>query len=384
MKHVSFLLCGMFVITSLHGQQRGTEPLAIPPDTQIEEVTAYDDNYNNYEDIYSDYAAPADSPGNFNHVDISNFLIGPGPGTLPPLPPALTNNADDILSFIRRNSRVMANSNIQGLSTNAQKADPSRFQAPYAGMIERYPPKAAVGVWWRYYAQNTSIFNIPAAAEELLVIAENGDAVWLQNIQTSGTVQSKSQRRLSLSVYENFAGSDAPLWVFYYPSKEAPGANPAARPGPFNVTNTETVFNQPSYFVRLFPDQGFMQMSKNPNFPQDQTMYWRYSPRMIPEIIAPPDAVKGQSSRRVANSTADTAVAPPAEEKPTTPEATPATPAPASRRGRATRGTQTTNAAPTRTTTPAPAPTPTTTPAPEPQDDYAVYEGADEPTEGDL
>ena len=358
MKHIPFLLCGMFVITSLHGQQRGgNQPLIIPPDTQIEEVPAYDDNYN-YDEEYAGYAPAPDSPGNFNSIDISNFLIGPGPGTLPPLPPTLTNNVDDVLNFIRRNSKVMANSNIQGLSTNSQVADPTRFQAPYAGMVERYPPKAAVGVWWRYYAQNTSIFNIPAAAEELLVIAENGDVVWLQNIQTSGTVQSKSQRRLSLSVYENFAGSDSPLWVFYYPSKEAVGANPAARPGPMNVTNTDSVFNQPSYFVRLFPDQGFMQMSKNPNFPQDQTMYWRYSPRIIPEILAPPDAVKAQGSQRPAEPTI----------KPDTEEA------PSPTRRRSTRGKQ-----PDATTNTPPAPVAPAAPAAPvaeelPNDGFAVYD----------
>ncbi|MGL5722101.1 MAG: hypothetical protein ACRCY4_06865 [Brevinema sp.] len=299
MKNIPFLLCGVFVVTSLHGQQRGTQPLSIPPGTQIEEIDNYEDNYN-YDYDYSTYsgATNSNSPQNYNNIDISQFLIGPGPGALPPMPPTLTNTSEEVLNFIRRNSRVMANSNIQGLSTNANVAQPSRFPAPYAGMVERYPPRAAVGVWWRYYAQNTSIFNIPAACEELLVIAENGDAVWLQNIQTSGTVQSKSQRRLSVSVYEGFGGTDAPLWVFYYPSKENSGANPTGRPGPRNVTNTDTVFNQPSYFVRIFPDQGFMQMSKNPNFPQDQTMYWRYSPRVIPEILAPPSPVADPGARR--------------------------------------------------------------------------------------
>ncbi|MGL5255212.1 MAG: hypothetical protein ACRC9L_09505 [Brevinema sp.] len=295
MKHISFLLCGVFVITSLHGQQQGTEPLEIPSDTQIQEVTDYDYNYN-----YNDYSAETNS-GDYNNIDISQFLINPTPGSMPPMPPSLTNSPEDILSFIRRNFSTFTNSNILGLPTNAQVAQPPRFEAPYSGMIERYPPKAAVGVWWRYYAQNTSIFNIPAASEELLVVAENGDVVWLQNIKTSGTVQSKSQRRLSLSVYEGFGGISAPLWVFYYPSKTAPGADPAARPSPRNVTNTDTVFNQPSYFVRIFPDQGFMQMSKNPNFPHDQTMYWRHSPRVIPEILVPPPSTNEIGNQRPDN-----------------------------------------------------------------------------------
>lgn len=256
-----------------------------------------DPGYDGYEKFLSD---------SNQYIDPNIFLftnsgaLGDAP-LLPPNPPLLTNgSAQEIIDYIKSNNAFMEGQPQSNTGYQLQPK-PQKERAFLDNRPEYELPKAAEGLWWRFYSQNTSIFNIPAAAEEMLVIAPStGEAVWMQTIQTSGTVQSKSQRRLQIAMYLFNTGprnSSTPLWFFYYPSSvysENPNPDMAEaesytkRVQNFPITNLQTVNNTPAYFVRILPDQGFMQMSKNPNFPADQTMFWRRYPREIPNIIAPP------------------------------------------------------------------------------------------------
>lgn len=235
----------------------------VPLFAQTEDLS-YEDL--SYEDDYQLDETPANiqlTPTNTT-INLSNFVIHSGPGDIPGVPPMTPSLPDSklLLEIIQSNANVSNVLDLEGFGQNAYKRE------------EFYVPSAAVGVWWRFYSQNTSIFDIPAVSEEMLVIAENGDVVWLQNIQTTSTIVSKSQRRLKLSIFQLPAAAD-PLWVFTYSQNS----------NQQKIKTPEDVANQPSFFVRILNQQGFMQMSLSPLFPEGQTTYWRYYPKKIPEIL---------------------------------------------------------------------------------------------------
>ncbi|MGL4677074.1 MAG: hypothetical protein ACRCWI_05350 [Brevinema sp.] len=131
---------------------------------------------------------------------------------------------------------------------------------PYEGTNAQQIPTVVRGVWWRFYTQTTSLFNIPAISEEILSLEVN-DALWLQDIKTSKTVQSSSQRRLQVSYFDLF---NHMFFVFYYRDQD-----PSA----------QKIRDKQGFFVRVLSDGSYMQMSTSPNFEPENSMYWRKFPQ---------------------------------------------------------------------------------------------------------
>ncbi len=156
---------------------------------------------------------------------------------------------------------------VSSIITSSNALEEIYEQFEYADEEEYYGadilpiPDLVQGVWWRFYTQTTSLFNIPAVSEEILCIKPTG-AFWLQDVKTSSTVHSKSQRRLQVAYYNLF---DNMFIVFFYRDQ-----NP----------NDQAVRDKQGYFIRVLSDKSYMQMSTSPNFEPEKSMYWRYYPRV--------------------------------------------------------------------------------------------------------
>ncbi|MGL4366889.1 MAG: hypothetical protein ACRCTQ_01200 [Brevinemataceae bacterium] len=132
--------------------------------------------------------------------------------------------------------------------------------SPYQGSQWSTPTDAAIGVWWRFYSQTTSLFNIPAVTEEILSIESNGKSVWIQDVKTPQTLQSQSQRLLNIAEFNLFGYQ---FFVFYYQNQDP---------------TSQEVRERQGFFVRILEKQGYMQMSKSTDFEPSQSIYWRRFP----------------------------------------------------------------------------------------------------------
>lgn len=153
-------------------------------------------------------------------------------------------------------------------ATNTLSDIKSKFEdsiLPYSGtnvveLDDRY-----FGIWWRFYSQNSKLFDIPAVSEEMLIIETNGKAIWLQNIKTSRTLQSQSQRLLRITKYNLFGHN---FIVFHYADQDP---------------KSQKIRDKQGYFIRILPDQDYLQISKSPNFEPDQSIYWKRFPKPVPK-----------------------------------------------------------------------------------------------------
>lgn len=139
--------------------------------------------------------------------------------------------------------------------------------APYTGRDSISIPENAKGVWWRFYTQTTSLFNILAVSEEILSIDNEGIALWLQNIKTPNTVNSSSQRKLVISYFDLF---NHMFFVFHYRDQDP---------------TSQKIRDKQGFFVRILADSSYMQMSTSPNFEPEKSMYWRRFPEYNKEIL---------------------------------------------------------------------------------------------------
>ena len=131
----------------------------------------------------------------------------------------------------------------------------------YAGIEALYVPENIQGVWWRFYTQSTSLFNITALSEEILSFDNDGTALWLQDVKTTKTVHSRSQRKLQVSYFDLFNNM---FFVFHYRNQDP---------------TSQKVRDKQGFFVRILSDRSYMQMSTSPNFEPEKSMYWRRFPK---------------------------------------------------------------------------------------------------------
>jgi len=180
----------------------------------------------------------------FTSITNTQLSIAPPPtiGELPPL--------EMVSSILNENTSI---DDIKKKFTSNNTA--------YKGDITFYPTSDALGIWWRFYTQTTSLFNIPAVSEEILVIEEDGTALWLQDVKTTSTVQSQSHRSLQVSAFDLFGHL---FYVFHYANQDP---------------KTQSIRNKQGFFVRILSDKGYMQMSKSPNFEPEKSIYWRRFPK---------------------------------------------------------------------------------------------------------
>lgn len=269
---ILFCLFLSFVsITSLYAQ-----------DYDYESTVDYDYAYGNYSnqqenptDIQPDFApepieetTPASS--DFTEpIDLNNFILDAFPQPFPSVPPS----PETLPNIDSMSSIIAPGMSLQDIMNNFASKDET-----YIGNVQFLPPATAVGIWWRFYAQNTSVFNIPSVNEEMIIINTNADVVWLQDVKTTSSVRSKSQRLLKLAYFNLM---NHMFFVFYYEGQD-----------PYN----QTVREKQGFFVRIISEQGFMEMSKNPTFPRGQSIYWRYQPQKPPTKTETPAAVPEPST----------------------------------------------------------------------------------------
>ncbi|MGL5956413.1 MAG: hypothetical protein ACRC0X_07430 [Brevinema sp.] len=144
----------------------------------------------------------------------------------------------------------------------------NRFE-PYEGTNVQQIPLVVRGVWWRFYTQTTSLFNIPAVSEEILSL-DTQEALWLQDVKTIQTVQSSSQRRLQVAYFDLF---NHMFFVFYYRDQDP---------------SSQKIRDKQGFFVRVLSDGSYMQMSTSPNFEPENSMYWRKFPQYEKETMLLP------------------------------------------------------------------------------------------------
>lgn len=266
MRMLFCLFLSFVSITSLYAQ-----------DYNYESTADYDYAYGNYSnqqenptDIQPDFApepieetTPASS--DFSEpIDLNNFTLDAFPKSFPSVPPS----PETLPNIDSMSSIIAPGMSLQDIMNNFASKDET-----YIGNVQFLPPATAVGIWWRFYAQNTSVFNIPSVNEEMIIINTNADVVWLQDVKTTSSVRSKSQRLLKLAYFNLM---NHMFFVFYYEGQD-----------PYN----QTVREKQGFFVRIISEQGFMEMSKNPTFPRDQSIYWRYQPQRPPTKTETPAAV---------------------------------------------------------------------------------------------
>ena len=131
----------------------------------------------------------------------------------------------------------------------------------YVGSQALRVPSNIHGVWWRFYTQSTSLFNITALSEEILSFDSDGTALWLQDVKTTSTVHSRSQRKLQVSYFDLFNNM---FFVFHYRNQDP---------------TSQKIRDKQGFFVRILSDQSYMQMSTSPNFEPEKSMYWRRFPK---------------------------------------------------------------------------------------------------------
>ena len=131
----------------------------------------------------------------------------------------------------------------------------------YTGSEALYVPESMQGVWWRFYTQSTSLFNIIALSEEILSFDNDGTALWLQDVKTTSTVHSRSQRKLQVSYFDLF---NHMFFVFHYRNQDP---------------TSQKIRDKQGFFIRILSDQSYMQMSTSPNFEPERSMYWRRFPK---------------------------------------------------------------------------------------------------------
>jgi len=131
----------------------------------------------------------------------------------------------------------------------------------YIGIEALYVPENIRGVWWRFYTQSTSLFNITALSEEILSFDNDGSVLWLQDVKTTSTVHSRSQRKLQVSYFDLFNNM---FFVFHYRNQDP---------------TSQKVRDKQGFFIRMLSDQSYMQMSTSPNFEPERSMYWRRFPK---------------------------------------------------------------------------------------------------------
>lgn len=147
----------------------------------------------------------------------------------------------------------------------------------YQGNLAQPVPAIAQGVWWRFYTQTTRLFNIPAVSEEILSL-NSRQALWLQDVKTSKTVHSSSQRRLNVAYFDLF---NHIFVVFFYKDQDP---------------MSQAIRDKQGFFVRVLSDGSYMQMSTSPNFEPDQSMYWRRFPNA--DIVVQSEILKEESSEK--------------------------------------------------------------------------------------
>ena len=130
----------------------------------------------------------------------------------------------------------------------------------YTGDTALFVPPHIQGVWWRVYTQTTSLFNIPAISEEILSFDNKGIGLWLQDVKTTSTVHSTSQRKFQVTYFDFF---DTMFFVFHYKDQDP---------------MSQKVRDKQGFFIRIISDQSYMQMSTSPNFEPEKSMYWRRFP----------------------------------------------------------------------------------------------------------
>lgn len=216
-------------------------PASIQPDLELEP-----------EPIQETPPAPLDFS---EPIDLNNFSLDAFPQAFPSVPPS----PEKLPGIDSLSSIIKPGTSLQDIMNNFASKDET-----YIGNVQFLPPTTAVGIWWRFYAQNTSVFNIPSVNEEMIIINTNADVIWLQDVKTASSVRSKSQRLLKLAYFNLM---NHMFFVFYYDGQD-----------PYN----QTVREKQGFFVRIISEQGFMEMSKNPTFPRDQSIYWRYQPQKPP------------------------------------------------------------------------------------------------------
>lgn len=259
MRNLCCLLFSLVSITSLYAQ-----------DYDYESTVDYDYAYGNYSDDpetpvdikpdpmpapieETEPTLPASDPS--EPIDLNNFTLDAFPQPFPSTPPS-----PETLPHIDSMSSIIApGTSLQDIMNNFAPKDET-----YIGNVQFLPPATAVGIWWRFYSQNTSVFNIPSVNEEMIIISTNADVIWLQDVKTSSSVRSKSQRLLKLAYFNLM---NHMFFVFYYDGQD-----------PYN----QKVREEQGFFVRIISEQGFMEMSKNPTFPRDESIYWRYQPQKPP------------------------------------------------------------------------------------------------------
>ncbi len=146
-------------------------------------------------------------------------------------------------------------------SSNSLKDIHDEFEKAeeYKGTNIQPIPDILQGVWWRFHTQKTTLYGIPAVSEEVLCLGYTS-AIWVQDIRTTSTVHSKSQRRLQVAYFDLF---DNMFVVFFYRGQD-----------PYS----QEVRDKQGFFVRVLPDGSYMQMSTSPNFEQEKSMFWRTFP----------------------------------------------------------------------------------------------------------
>ncbi|MGL4560901.1 MAG: hypothetical protein ACRCV0_01260 [Brevinema sp.] len=149
-------------------------------------------------------------------------------------------------------------------ATNTLEDIKSKFEKsliPYEGTNGFTPKVEYQGMWWRFYTENSKLFNIPAVSEEILIIESNGQSIWLQNIKTSETLESQMQRLLRITQYNLFGHN---FFVFHYADQDP---------------LSQSVRDKQGFFIRTLPDQEYLQMSKTPSFEPQQSIYWKKFPK---------------------------------------------------------------------------------------------------------
>lgn len=257
MRNLYCLLLSFVSITSSYAQ-----------DYDYESSADYNYTYGNYGDYQEnsvdiqpdstpaliEETAPASSDSS-ELIDLNNFTLDAFPQPFPSAPPT----PETLPNIDSMSSIIAPGTSLQDIMNNFAPKDET-----YIGNVQFLPPATAVGIWWRFYAQNTSVFNIPSVNEEMIIISSNADVIWLQDVKTSSSVRSKSQRLLKLAYFNLM---NHMFFVFYYDGQD-----------PYN----QKVREEQGFFVRIISEQGFMEMSKNPTFPRDQSIYWRYQPQKPP------------------------------------------------------------------------------------------------------
>ncbi|MGL4394190.1 MAG: hypothetical protein ACRCS8_03095 [Brevinema sp.] len=140
---------------------------------------------------------------------------------------------------------------------------------PYEGAQEFAPSDEYIGVWSRFSTENTKLFDIPALNEEVLVIEANGRVLWLQNIKTKITLESRTQRMMIATQY-NLFGYD--FIVFHYADQDP---------------RAQKIRDKQGYFVRYIEAQNYVQMSRSPNFETEKSFFWKHFPvKNAPQPVA--------------------------------------------------------------------------------------------------